>query len=250
MAEEFHRLRRIVEDLLWLARFDSEPSPPGDEPVDLSEVARGCVDHFGAVADARGIRLSVQTEGGTEAGITAPVEWIERLAGVLVDNACRYAGAGGTARIVVTVHGNRAYLVVEDSGPGIPVEERPRLFDRFYRATDESSGSGLGLAIADTVVRSTGGRWHVSESTLGGARMEVSWHRTHSRITSPRARGDQPGASDEARVDKSAHPRSCEDLRPSAPSVSCRRQPGAHPSEDEEPQKYSRHQTGRDRPLA
>jgi signal transduction histidine kinase len=123
--------------------------------------------------------------------INAPPEWIDRLAGVLVDNACRYAGPGGTVLISVTVSGSRVSLIVEDSGPGIPPEERPYLFDRFRRATDKGSGAGLGLAIADSVVRATAGEWRVGQADLGGAHMEVRWHR------SPRTKGpgDPRGAT-------------------------------------------------------
>ena len=73
---------------------------------------------------------------------------------------------------------------MEDSGPGIPAGERDRLFDRFHRvtghgATEQGGGAGLGLAIADSIVRSTGGHWRISESALGGALFEVSWRRPH-----------------------------------------------------------------------
>ncbi|HVA07407.1 MAG TPA: HAMP domain-containing sensor histidine kinase [Acidimicrobiales bacterium] len=179
VKRESERLRRIVEDLLWLARFDSQPPPPGDEPVDLSVIAATCADRFDAVARQQGITLSVHHSGGIAPWINAPPEWVDRLTAVMVDNACRYAGPGGVVRIVVSVLGNRISLVVEDSGPGIPPEARETLFDRFHRATDEGTGAGLGLAIADSVVQATGGEWRVGESELGGARMEVRWHRSH-----------------------------------------------------------------------
>jgi signal transduction histidine kinase len=172
------RLRDIVEDLLWLSRFDAEPPPPGDEPVDVSAVAAACADRFDAVALSRGITLTVAPRGEGRPWINAPPEWIDRLTAVLVDNACRYAGHNGSVRITVTAHGNRVSLAVEDDGPGIAPEERISLFDRFHRATDEGNGAGLGLAIADAVVRATAGEWHVGESALGGARMEVRWHRS------------------------------------------------------------------------
>ncbi|HYB15941.1 MAG TPA: HAMP domain-containing sensor histidine kinase, partial [Streptosporangiaceae bacterium] len=86
-----------------------------------------------------------------------------------------YAGAGGQVKIAVRAHGSRVTLTVEDSGPGIPSSERPRLFDRFHRATDDGAGAGLGLAIGDSIVRSTGGRWQIGDSPLGGALMAVSW---------------------------------------------------------------------------
>jgi len=170
---ESRRLRRLVDDMLWLARFDSRPPPPGDEPVDLVTLAQASADRFRAVGPA--VTADV---GPGPALISAPPEWIDRLAGVLMDNACRYAGPDGQVRIGVRAQGNRVSLTVEDSGPGIPAEDRPRLFDRFHRATEHGPGAGLGLAIGDSIVRSTGGRWQVGDSPLGGALMTVSWKHT------------------------------------------------------------------------
>jgi signal transduction histidine kinase len=175
---ESRRLRQLVDDMLWLARFDSRPPPPSDEPVELVTLAQACADRFRAVGPA------ITAEVGTEpALISAPPEWIDRLAGVLMDNACRYAGADGQVRIAVRTHGSRVTLTVEDSGPGIPPAERPRLFDRFHRATEDGAGAGLGLAIGDSIVRSTGGRWQIGDSPLGGALMAVSWR--HSQPHRP-----------------------------------------------------------------
>jgi signal transduction histidine kinase len=167
---ESQRLRQLVEDMLWLARFDSSPPLPSNEPVDLATLAQACADRFRSVGPA--ITTDITTG---PALISAPPEWIDRLAGVLVDNACRYAGPDGQVRIGVGAQGSRVSLVVEDSGPGIGEAERPRLFDRFHRATERGTGAGLGLAIGDSIVRSTGGRWNVGDSPLGGALMSVSW---------------------------------------------------------------------------
>jgi signal transduction histidine kinase len=167
---EGDRLRRLVEDMLWLARFDSHPPRRDEGPADLAALARACGDRFRSV----GPDITVAVPG-QPALVSAPPEWIDRLAGVLVDNACRHAGPDGRVRIGVAVNGSRTTLTVEDSGPGIPAEQRPRLFDRFSRATEAGSGAGLGLAIGDSVVRSTAGRWEVSDSPLGGARLAVSW---------------------------------------------------------------------------
>jgi signal transduction histidine kinase len=178
---ESHRLRRIVEDLLWLARFDSQPPPPGAEPVDLCTIAEECADRFQAIAHAQSPGISVTTACSPAAWISAPPEWIDRLTGVLTDNACRHAGPGGSVRLSVTSRGNRVSLTVEDSGPGIPAADRAQLFDRFHRATGPGGGAGLGLAIADSIVRSTGGHWRIGESGLGGALFEVSWRHAASR---------------------------------------------------------------------
>jgi signal transduction histidine kinase len=187
VESESVRLRVIVEDLLWLARFDSEPPPPGDEPVDVAAITATCADRFSAVAEREEIALVVGDAGDARPWINAPPEWIDRLTSVLVDNACRYAGPGGTVLIEVRVSGNRVRLMVDDSGPGIAPEERTKLFDRFHRATDKGNGAGLGLAIADSVVKATGGEWRVGQADLGGAHMEVSWRR------SPGAKGSEDG---------------------------------------------------------
>jgi len=169
---ESERLRRLVEDMLWLARFDSQPPRRDEGPADLATVARACADRFRSVGPA--VTAAVTAEAAL---INAPPEWIDRLAGVLLDNGCRHAGPDGQVRIGVAASGSQATLTVEDSGPGIPADQRPRLFDRFSRATEHGSGAGLGLAIGNSVVRSTGGRWEVGDSPLGGARLAVSWRR-------------------------------------------------------------------------
>jgi signal transduction histidine kinase len=178
VSRETLRLRDIVEDLLWLSRFDSEPPPPGDEPVDVAAIASACADRFEAVAARRGISLTIRRIAEGQPWVNAAPEWIDRLTGVLVDNACRYAQEGGVVRLTVGAAGNRVSLTVEDNGPGIAPEERAHLFDRFHRATDRGNGAGLGLAIGDAVVRSTGGEWVVGTSSLGGASIEVRWHRS------------------------------------------------------------------------
>ncbi|HEY2641950.1 MAG TPA: HAMP domain-containing sensor histidine kinase [Streptosporangiaceae bacterium] len=177
IQSESERLQKILQDMLWLARFDSAPPQPGHEPLDLATVAAGSADRFGALAAAQQFELEVVTQSWMPAWITAPPEWIDRLAGVLVDNACRYAGPGGKVRVSVATRGNRVGLTVEDSGPGIAPAERPRLFDRFHRSTEQGGSAGLGLAIADSIVRSTAGQWRLDDSELGGALFEVSWRR-------------------------------------------------------------------------
>jgi signal transduction histidine kinase len=191
IQRESQRLRQLVDDMLWLARFDSRPPPPGDEPVDLATLAQACADRFRAVGPA----VSAETPDDAVL-ISAPPEWIDRLAGVLIDNACRHAGPDGQVRIAVRAQGNRASLTVEDSGPGIPEADRPRLFDRFHRATGPGSGAGLGLAIGDSIVRSTGGRWQIGDSPLGGALMSVSWrHSQPHRASAPRLTASNAPAS-------------------------------------------------------
>jgi signal transduction histidine kinase len=194
IRDEGRRLHRIVEDLLWLARADgtSAPTPQG-LPVDLAAAALAAVERFRPVAVQGGVDLRSGTTPAGAAPVDVPEEWLERLVGVLVDNAIKYAGAGGRVEVSTTAGPNRVALRVDDSGPGIEPGERQAVFDRFHRATDGPGGSGLGLAIADSVVRLTGGAWHVGDAPLGGARMEVSWRRAAER---GQADGQIPRRSD------------------------------------------------------
>ena len=175
IAEEGARLRRIVEDLLWLARFDAEPTSPQTETLDLGAVATDSVSRFQTLASQRGLRLAGSVIALQPPLIQAPPEWLDRLLGVLIDNACRYSPAGGSVNVSVTTAEGKVRLAVDDTGPGIPVEEREHIFDRFHRATASPGGAGLGLAIGNAVVQATGGRWEVGVSPAGGARMAVVW---------------------------------------------------------------------------
>jgi signal transduction histidine kinase len=177
IEEESQRMRKLLDDLLWLARFDATQGPASNEPVDVGVLVEAAADRFGAVAEARHLSLGVQVpaEGMI---VTAPAEWLDRLIGVLLDNACKYSPDGGSVAVSVALERGRVVLSVDDSGPGIPESERPRIFDRFHRATDARSGTGLGLAIGDAIIRATDGQWRVGISPAGGARMSVSWSRS------------------------------------------------------------------------
>jgi signal transduction histidine kinase len=158
-------------------------------PADLATIAADCGERFRAVGAAAGqFAVQIRVDERRPAWISAPPDWIDRLAGVLMDNACRFAGTGGTVRISVTARGSRVTLTVEDSGPGVPAEIRGRMFDRFHRSTERGSSAGLGLAIADSIVASTDGQWRLGDSPLGGARFEVSWRRASLRHSA--GRGD------------------------------------------------------------
>ncbi len=171
---ESKRMRRLVDDLLWLARFDSAGPTPSSEATDLGVLTEQAAQRFTAVAEARGLTLRVEVEP-VSTMISAPPEWLDRLLGVLLDNACRYTPPDGAVDVRVGRRDGRVRLAVEDSGPGIPAGERSHIFDRFRRASDLPGGSGLGLAIADAVVRASGGRWEVGTSPASGASMGVTW---------------------------------------------------------------------------
>jgi signal transduction histidine kinase len=175
---ESKRMRRLLEDMLWLARFDAAATPKITEPVDLGTLARQAADRFAAVAETRRLGLAVNAPDAPVV-IAASPDLVDRLIGVLVDNACKYAPEGGRVDVTVGMDAaGRACVTVDDSGPGIRDEDRDRIFDRFHRSvvtSSEAGGAGLGLAIGDAIVRATGGRWAVEPSPLGGARFAVSW---------------------------------------------------------------------------
>jgi signal transduction histidine kinase len=178
ISGESKRLRAIVDDLLWLARVEEE-QPGRDQltPVDVASVVRTTEERFASVAGRRGITLVghvVPSE--TPALVLGTDEWLERLAGVLVDNSIRYTPDGGHIDLWTGFRSGRVVLGVADTGPGITAEQAQHIFERFHRASDVPGGAGLGLAIADSVVRATAGQWAVGRSEpLGGAQFEVSW---------------------------------------------------------------------------
>ena len=182
VGRESTRLRRIVEDLLWLARVDSgQPQPAQTEWADVAEVVEGCVQRFRGLAAANGVDLSMRRVGNGPFTVQAQSDLVDRLAGVLIDNAWKFAGEKGTVEVSVRDWATRVDLRVDDSGPGIPEDQRDAVFDRFHRATDAAAGTGLGLAIADSVVRSTQGQWAIGVADLGGARLEISWRKVPTR---------------------------------------------------------------------
>jgi two-component system OmpR family sensor kinase/two-component system sensor histidine kinase QseC len=166
------RAARLVEQLLTLAR--AEPGAPlaAFAPVDLGEVARTALAETVPFAQTRGTTLALHAEApvrveGDAAALTIMVR-------NLVDNAVRYAPAGARVDVSVGEEGGAGWLRVDDSGPGIPADERARVFDRFYRhAPGNEAGTGLGLAI----VRSMADRHHASvalaDSPLDGLRVEL-----------------------------------------------------------------------------
>jgi len=172
---EGRRLQRIVEDLLWLARSDGERTELTDELVDLGAIAFTCTERFQPVAETSQLRLIFMKLGDEDPVVRAPSESIDRLVGVLIDNACKFAGPGGQVEVIVATHGNTVTLEIDDSGPGIDPQERALIFDRFHRTSSPGGGTGLGLAIADSIIRATQAHCTIATASIGGAKIEVTW---------------------------------------------------------------------------
>ena len=175
VGNEGRRLHGIVEDLLWLARSDeAHLDPDTGGTCDLGEVAAAAESRFEPLASRNGVTLEFARPTAATT-VRANAESIDRLVGVLVDNACKFAGPEGRVSVTVQVVAHRLVLTVDDSGPGIPLNERDVVFDRFHRTDSSGGGTGLGLAIANAIIKSTHAQCVVGESPLGGARFEVSW---------------------------------------------------------------------------
>ena len=181
IQDEALRLRRLVDDLLWLARLDSTPTPPVAEPLDVGALALATTERFRAICDQRGTSLATAVTGSVSPVISAPPEWIARLVSVLLDNAIRHSPPGSAVTVSVEGDAARVQFSVEDNGPGIAVAQRGQILNRFHTASATHEGAGLGLAIADAVVRSTGGHWDIGDAAAGGARMSVWWPRRQGK---------------------------------------------------------------------
>jgi two-component system sensor histidine kinase CiaH len=174
---ESKRMRRLLEDMLWLARFDAEQVPVEDERVDLATIVRQAADRFAPIAETRTLDLAIDVPADAVM-VSGRADLLDRLVGVLLDNACKYSPEGGRVEVRVAIDSGLPTLVVDDAGPGIAEQDREHIFDRFRRSlamTGQRQGAGLGLAIADAVARATRGKWSVGRSPLGGARFSLHW---------------------------------------------------------------------------
>ncbi|MYW93303.1 HAMP domain-containing histidine kinase [Amycolatopsis rubida] len=171
ILEESERLSGLLDGLLALARSDAGEVPPA-EPVEVVSEVRAAVRRL--PSGAPDTRVS---SGVAQAWASAAHQEVELVLDNLLRNACRYA----SGQIVVSVLASRSKVrvVVDDDGPGIAPEHRSKVFDRFYRVSDDrarsSGGTGLGLAMVAETVRRRGGQVRVGESPDGGARFEVTW---------------------------------------------------------------------------
>jgi two-component system OmpR family sensor kinase len=172
------RATRLVEQLLVLARQEaSAATGTPAKAVDLAGVARRAVADLVGVAQAKDIDLGIQRADAAE--VQSQPDALMILLRNLVDNAIKYTPGGGTVDVSVQHdQGARAIVVtVEDSGPGIPAEERERVFDRFYRVPgSDAAGSGLGLAIIKAIAERHGATLALGQSArLGGLQATVTF---------------------------------------------------------------------------
>ena len=169
VLEESARMQRLVEQLLLLTRADEGVVSRATHDVDLDDLA---------LAEARRVGrsgLDVETTGVAAGRVRGDQTALAQVVRNLVDNAARHADEAMS--VTVREGGAGVELIVEDDGPGIPEDQRRRVFERFVRLDEararDSGGSGLGLAIVKEIVAAHGGSVAVSSSDLGGARFVV-----------------------------------------------------------------------------
>jgi two-component system OmpR family sensor kinase len=180
------RTTHAVHQMLTLARQEPGAAEYTVAPVNLAALARSLVVDHQRLAEARHLDLGV-TEADERAVVQGDADALRILLANLVGNALRYTPAGGRVDVACGLSDDGVFLEVVDTGPGIPESERDRVFDRFYRrsnegvATDGSkSGSGLGLSIVRTIANRHGAAVSLSESKSGGLRVRVIFPRSEN----------------------------------------------------------------------
>jgi len=169
MLEEVDQLTRLVDSLLQLSRGDAGTVRLSREAVDLGQLARDVVASLGILAEERQQQLTV--DAADHVRVLADRLVLRDAITNVIDNAIKYSPNGSTIDVRVHRDGDRGAVSVTDQGPGIPVEHRERIFDRFYRIDEgrsrELGGTGLGLAIARWAVETHGGHISVDSTDRG-----------------------------------------------------------------------------------
>ena len=173
------RMRRLVDDLFLLARADAGEQPVHREALYLDDVVSECVREVRSLAEARGVCVAVAAM--PEAPAMGDEALLHRLVLNLLDNAIKHSPAGTCVDAGLDARGTEYRLWVQDTGPGIPEDVQPHVFDRFVRADRSrardadtlTSGAGLGLAIARWIAEAHGGRLMLAHSGPAGSRFEL-----------------------------------------------------------------------------
>lgn len=185
---EGERMRRLVTDLMTLARMDAGQGLLHAEDLDLSEIAEEAVDRMSPLALRHGVK--VETGGHLpQLYIRGDRQYLLQMVSNLVENGVKYSGRGQTVRVATRMGTERApgmaVLSVSDNGPGIPQDHILHIFDRFYRAdaarsnepdadASSSSGSGLGLSIVAGIAQAHGGQVRAESQPHAGSTFEVT----------------------------------------------------------------------------
>jgi two-component system sensor histidine kinase QseC len=173
------RASRLVEQLLTLARIDPESVQTLREEIRLDRLCEDAMAELEGEASNKAIELELNAAAAPRImGMQASLAIMLRN---LLDNAIRYTPHGGKVRLSINAPSNEGIeLAIEDSGPGIPEQERQRIFDRFYRLAGQGTeGSGLGLSIVQRIAKLNQAQLELGESSLGGLAIMILFTAIH-----------------------------------------------------------------------
>jgi len=173
------RLAALITDLLSLSKIESGDAFTQRMRVNLGELVFGCFQRLGPLAEAKDLQYRIH-HASEPLYILGDTEAIHQIFDNLIDNAIKYTEAGGSIDIFVTREGDRVRVDVKDTGIGIPKEDLPRIFERFYRVdkarSRELGGTGLGLSIAKHLVQALGGEISVESQLDVGSTFTTRFH--------------------------------------------------------------------------
>jgi len=173
-VEEFQRLSRMVDDMLFLARTDARQHTMQFQRVDAGQEVLRVARYYESIAQDRGIAIAVNGHCSFDGDPLL----VQRALGNLLSNACAHAPSGSSVTIQCVCCGDVAIVAVADEGPGIAEEHWDRIFDRFYRLDparqNSATGTGLGLAIVKSIMNKHSGECRVH--SIPGVRTTFSLH--------------------------------------------------------------------------
>jgi signal transduction histidine kinase len=174
-VEETDRVLVMLNTLMDISEAESGTLQLNRQPVALADIVSRVVDLYRDVADAQNVTLQSGNRPSADLKVHGDSTRLEQVAANLVDNAVKYTPAGGRVEISIGRDADRAFFRVADSGPGIPGDELPRIWDRLFRgdASRAERGLGLGLSLVKAVVEAHGGTVAVDSQPGAGATFTV-----------------------------------------------------------------------------
>ncbi len=177
--EELDRISRIIENLFTLAKADSGVLVPSCKPLRVDRLLRELSDDIKVIAESKGIEMRIK--GLDEASIRGDETMLRQLFLNLLDNGIKFTPEGGAIELSLMGEKSRALFIIEDTGVGISEEDRPFIFDRFFRSKrsmTENGGGGMGLSICKWIVEAHGGEIEVRSQLGRGTTFTISLPKT------------------------------------------------------------------------